>query len=45
MSVVERKQHIEADHPQLSIKRQCDLIEGLGDFLEFIEIRPLHNKG
>ena len=26
MSVVERKQHIEADHPQLSIQRQCDLI-------------------
>ena len=25
MSVVERKQHIEADHPQLSIQRQCDL--------------------
>ncbi len=26
MSVVERKQHIEADHPRLSIQRQCDLI-------------------
>lgn len=26
MSVVERKQRIEADHPQLSIQRQCDLI-------------------
>lgn len=26
MSVVERKQHIKADHPRLSIQRQCDLI-------------------
>lgn len=26
MSVVERKQRIEADHPQLSIQHQCDLI-------------------
>lgn len=26
MSVVERKKRIEADHPRLSIQRQCDLI-------------------
>jgi len=26
MSIVERKQRIEADHPRLSIQRQCDLI-------------------